>query len=238
MSKKSRSKTWFLVHSWLALPIWFFVFLVCITGTLAVLSEEIVWLANPDVRATAPSDDAQPLGYDQILAAIAKQDPSADVEWLAMPEERHFALTAAVTYPDTRTATLYVNPYTGQVQGSSPLFNFRQFTRAPARLVAGALHQRLQLGLVPVSLLGLPMLASLVTGLVVYKRFWRGFLADAAHQPGRQDFLGRLPSPVGHLVDLVHRGDLHHRRVVPDPRHPRRHPHLHLQRRAADTDPA
>ncbi|WMR34199.1 hypothetical protein, partial [Metapseudomonas otitidis] len=28
MSKKSRSRTWFLVHSWLALPIWFFVFLV------------------------------------------------------------------------------------------------------------------------------------------------------------------------------------------------------------------
>lgn len=27
-----------------------------------------------------------------------------------------------------------------------------------------------------VSLLGLPMLASLITGLVVYKRFWKGFL--------------------------------------------------------------
>ncbi|UXY51886.1 PepSY-associated TM helix domain-containing protein [Pseudomonas tohonis] len=176
MSKKSRSKTWFLVHSWLALPIWFFVFLVCITGTLAVLSEEIVWLANPDVRATAPSDDAQPLGYDQILAAIAKQDPSADVEWLAMPEERHFALTAAVTYPDTRTATLYVNPYTGQVQGSSPLFNFRQFTRALHGWWLVPFTNGYSWGWYLVSLLGLPMLASLVTGLVVYKRFWRGFL--------------------------------------------------------------
>ncbi|MGH8346757.1 MAG: hypothetical protein ACRES5_09355, partial [Pseudomonas sp.] len=28
MSKKSRSKIWFLVHSWLALPIWFFVLIV------------------------------------------------------------------------------------------------------------------------------------------------------------------------------------------------------------------
>ncbi|WP_236724770.1 hypothetical protein, partial [Pseudomonas aeruginosa] len=28
MSKKSRSRLWFLVHSWLALPIWFFVLLV------------------------------------------------------------------------------------------------------------------------------------------------------------------------------------------------------------------
>ncbi len=38
MSKKSRSRLWFLVHSWLALPIWFFVLIVCVTGTLAVVS--------------------------------------------------------------------------------------------------------------------------------------------------------------------------------------------------------
>ncbi|GAC1032280.1 PepSY domain-containing protein [Pseudomonas sp. No.21] len=176
MSKKSRSKTWFLVHSWLALPIWFFVFLVCITGTLAVLSEEIVWLANPDVRATAPSDDAELMSFDQILAAIEKQDPTADVEWLAKPEESHFALTASVTYPDTRTATLYVNPYTGQIQGSSPLFDFRQFTRALHGWWLVPFTNGYSWGWYLVSLLGLPMLASLVTGLVVYKRFWRGFL--------------------------------------------------------------
>ncbi|WP_236233894.1 PepSY-associated TM helix domain-containing protein [Pseudomonas tohonis] len=176
MSKKSRSKTWFLVHSWLVLPIWFFVFLVCITGTLAVLSEEIVWLANPDVRATAPSDDAELMSFDQILAAIEKQDPTADVEWLAKPDESHFALTASVTYPDTRTATLYVNPYTGQIQGSSPLFDFRQFTRALHGWWLVPFTNGYSWGWYLVSLLGLPMLASLVTGLVVYKRFWRGFL--------------------------------------------------------------
>lgn len=72
MSKKSRSKLWFLVHSWLALPIWFFVLIVCVTGTLAVVSQEIVWLANPQMRASQPSDDAPRLSYDQILAAIKK----------------------------------------------------------------------------------------------------------------------------------------------------------------------
>ncbi|MGA4632930.1 PepSY-associated TM helix domain-containing protein [Pseudomonas solani] len=176
MSKKSRSKIWFLVHSWLALPIWFFVFLVCITGTLAVLSEEIIWLANPDSRATAPSDDAELMSFDQILAAIEKQDPTADVEWLAKPEESHFALTASVTYPDTRSATLYVNPYTGQIQGSSPLFDFRQFTRALHGWWLVPFTNGFSWGWYMVSLLGIPMLASLITGLVVYKRFWRGFL--------------------------------------------------------------
>lgn len=75
MSKKSRSKLWFLVHSWLALPIWFFVLIVCVTGTLAVVSQEIVWLANPDIRASKPSDEAQPLSFDQVIAAIKRDEP-------------------------------------------------------------------------------------------------------------------------------------------------------------------
>ncbi|MDF5993673.1 PepSY domain-containing protein [Pseudomonas aeruginosa] len=55
MSKKSRSRLWFLVHSWLALPIWFFVLIVCVTGTLAVVSQEIVWLANPTSGPASPT---------------------------------------------------------------------------------------------------------------------------------------------------------------------------------------
>lgn len=66
MSKKSRSKIWFLAHSWLALPIWFFVLIVCVTGTLAVISKEIMWLANPEMRDNRPSDDAQRMSFEQI----------------------------------------------------------------------------------------------------------------------------------------------------------------------------
>lgn len=175
MSKKSRSRTWFLVHSWLALPIWFFVFLVCITGTLATVSQEIVWLANPAVRASAPDDDAPRLGHDAILAAIATQQPGASLQRLHVPGESHFALEAEVSYPDGRNATLYVNPYSGRVQGSSPLFDFREFTRALHGWWLVPWTNGYSWGWYLVSLLGLPMLASLVTGLVVYKRFWRGF---------------------------------------------------------------
>lgn len=43
-----------------------------------------------------------------------------------------------------------------------------------------------------VSLLGLPMLASLVTGLVVYKKFWRGFFKPVRTGHGRRIFWGDL----------------------------------------------
>ncbi|MGX1187380.1 putative iron-regulated membrane protein [Pseudomonas sp. F-14 TE3623] len=176
MSKKSRSKLWFLVHSWLALPIWFFVLIVCVTGTLAVVSQEIVWLANPQMRASPPSDDAPLLSYDEIIAAIKKAEPQTLVERISRPDESHFALDVEVSYPDGRSVTVYVNPYSGVIQGTAPQFNFKAFTRALHGWWLVPFTNGYSWGWYLVSFLGLPMLASLVTGLVVYKRFWKGFL--------------------------------------------------------------
>ncbi|MNF43624.1 hypothetical protein D3C84_247130 [compost metagenome] len=175
MSKKSRSKLWFLVHSWLALPIWFFVLIVCVTGTLAVVSQEIVWLANPDIRASQPSDDAELLSYDQLIAAIKKAEPDTLVESISRPDESHFALSAEVSYPDGRSVTVYVNPYTGVIQGISPEFNFQAFTRALHGWWLVPFTNGFSWGWYLVSFLGIPLLVSLITGLVVYKKFWKGF---------------------------------------------------------------
>ncbi len=175
MSKKSRSRIWFLVHSWLAMPVWFFLLIICVTGTLATVSQEIVWLANPDVRASKPADDAQRLSYGQVLDAINRAEPETIVQWISRPQEDHFALTARVSYPDGTSPTLYVNPYTGSIQGVSPQFDFRQFTRALHGWWLVPFTNGFSWGWYLVSLMGLPMLASLITGLVVYKKFWRGF---------------------------------------------------------------
>lgn len=176
MSKKSRSKIWFLVHSWLALPIWFFVLIVCVTGTLATVSQEIVWLANPDIRAPKPSPDAELLTLGQALEKVQQAEPDLKVLSLMRPDESHFALSARVSYPDGSSPTLYVNPYTGVIQGVSPQFDFRQFTRALHGWWLVPFTNGFSWGWYLVALLGLPMLASLVTGLVVYKKFWKGFL--------------------------------------------------------------
>lgn len=112
-------RLWFLVHSWLALPVWFFLLIICVTGTLATVSQEIVWLANPDVRASKPSDDAQRLSFGQVLEAINRAEPELIVQSIGRPDEDHFALTARVSYPDGSSPLLYVNPYSGAIQGSA-----------------------------------------------------------------------------------------------------------------------
>ncbi len=173
--KASRTKLWFLVHSWAALPIWIFLFFVCLTGSIATVSQEIVWLADPAVRSRQPSPDAQVLGYDEILAAVNKARPDAIVRNIARPVKSQFALAVRVSYADGTSAIMHVNPYTGDIQGTQTGFDFRQFIRALHGWLLMPFNNGFNFGWYAVSLLGLPMLVSLVTGLVVYKKFWRGF---------------------------------------------------------------
>jgi uncharacterized iron-regulated membrane protein len=175
MSKKSRSKIWFLVHSWLALPIWFFVLIVCVTGMLAVVSKEIMWLANPEMRANQPADDAPRLSFEQVRESIERNEPQLIIGRITEPDGDYFALNVNVTRPDGRAATAYANPYTGVVQGFAPSFDFRAFTRALHGWWLVPFTNGFSWGWYLVSLLGLPLLASLITGLVVYKKFWKSF---------------------------------------------------------------
>lgn len=175
-SGRGGARLWFLVHSWAALPLWMFMFFVCLTGSIATVSQEIVWLADPAVRARPPASDAQVLGYDQVLAAVNEARPDAVVQSISRPVKSQFALSVRVGYADGTSGTLYVNPYTGDIQGAHSGFDFRQFIRALHGWLLMPFNSGFNLGWYAVSLLALPMLVSLVTGLVVYKKFWRGFL--------------------------------------------------------------
>lgn len=174
-TRKTASRLWLIAHSWLALPIWVLLFVVCLTGTVATVSQEIVWLLKPEIRANRPFDDAVPLGYDAILAAIEDAEPGVAVTSMTRAGSI-FALDVWVTYPDGRGRSLYVNPYTGQVQGTGGVFDLRYFIRALHGWLLIPAAGTINWGWYLVSALSIPMLGSLVTGLVVYKKFWRGYL--------------------------------------------------------------
>ncbi len=174
--KKSKAKLWFLIHSWLALPIWGFIFFVCLTGSIATVSQEIEWLASPMVRANPPAGNPPMLTYDQVLERVEKAHPGSVVNSITRPVKSQFALSVRTTYSDGKSGKLYVNPYTGAIQGQVSGFDFRQFVRALHGWLLVPFTNGFAWGWYAVSFLGIPMLISLVTGLVVYKRFWRGYL--------------------------------------------------------------
>jgi uncharacterized iron-regulated membrane protein len=191
--KNSSARLWFAIHGWLALPIWAFLFFVCLTGSIATVSSEIVWLASPAVRANAPAADARLLGYDEVLAAVEREVPGARVRFIARPVKSIFALTVSVTRPDGSSSRLYVNPYTGVVQGEEGAFDFRDFVRALHGWLLIPFSNGFSIGWYAVSALSIPLLGSLITGIVVYKRFWRTYLRPRLRiGKGKRVFWGDL----------------------------------------------
>lgn len=172
----SSARIWFLVHSWLALPIWAFLLFVCLTGTIATVSQEIMWLANPAVRGNQPDGDAKPLAYDAVLAEVERQRPGVRPEWIFRSVKSEFALAVQVSKPDGESVRLYVNPYTGAVQGEQGKFDFQEFTRALHGWLLTPFTNGMAIGWYVVSAMSIPLLGSLVTGIVVYKKFWRAYL--------------------------------------------------------------
>ncbi|MBL6082655.1 PepSY domain-containing protein [Belnapia sp. T18] len=164
-----RARTWFLIHSWLGFKLSLVLGVICLSGSLASVSHEIDWLLTPTLRSSAPP--SAPMAWEAAGDALAAAYPGARIGTVRAPEGPGFAATAIVTLPDGRQRIAHLDPSTGCVQGDASRQTVQRFLRD--------LHMWLFItnswGLVIVSAFSVPLLASLVTGLVVYKRFWRGF---------------------------------------------------------------
>ncbi|MET0313561.1 MAG: PepSY-associated TM helix domain-containing protein [Hansschlegelia sp.] len=175
-SASSSRRLWFVAHSWLGLPIWAFLLFVCLTGTIATVSQEIMWLADPATRANPPSEDARPLGYDDVMAAVEQQRPGVRLHEMTQPVKPQFALIVEAVTPDGEQQTYYVNPYDGTIQGEQSWFDFREFIRALHGWLLTPFNGGYAIGWYAVSALSIPLMGSLVTGIVVHKKFWRLYL--------------------------------------------------------------
>jgi uncharacterized iron-regulated membrane protein len=157
----------YLVHSFLGFQLSLFVTFVCVTGTLAVVSDDLEWLYRPEVRATTGaarvSWQAQ---YDAAKAAF----PDHTIDYANAGEEPYLATRFSATAPSGAMRFIYVDPGSGRVLGEAGWINLPSFLRG--------LHTYLFVpgdsGFYVVTALGFVLTGSLVSGLLVYKRFWRG----------------------------------------------------------------
>ena len=174
--KKTRSALWLAIHGWLGLPVWAFLFFICLTGSVATVSEEIIWLFEPAARSNPPSADARRLGYDELMRRVASQEPGTVVMFITVPVKDIYAIQFYVGRPDGTELTVYVNPYTGAIQGEKSTFDLRELLRELHGWLLIPFTAKYSLGWYIVSAMSIPLMGSLITGLVVYKKFWRGFL--------------------------------------------------------------
>jgi uncharacterized iron-regulated membrane protein len=178
----------FWLHSIFGLKLSLFLGFVCLTGTIATVSHEIEWLYKPELRATAVSGEAD---WGRMWDAAQAAHPTATLTGIGSFERNdapYFAKVVSATDAAGKDFTIYVDPGTNRVTGHEYGRSFQDFMRA--------LHYYLFApGSIPmyvVTSLGFVLILSLVTGLIAYKKFWRGFFRMPRWHRDTRTWIGDL----------------------------------------------
>lgn len=164
-----RRSLWWRIHAWIGLKLSLLIAVICLSGTLAVIANEIDWLVDPAMRAspTAVADAS----WGQLARNVQAAVPGGHIEQIERGPERWFATVAIVSTPDGHRRRVLLDPTSGKVNRVASFGSVQRFLRD--------FHRRLMLpvgvGLLLVTSLSVLILASLVSGIVSYKKFWRGF---------------------------------------------------------------
>lgn len=178
--RRKSSRIWWTVHQWVGLKLSLFMAFIMFTGTLAVVSHEIDWLLQPTLRV-APASVQGPVAWAAVAENAARHPDVAEVWSMEAPTASAFAVKVTVRDAAGDLFYLHAHPTTGTIQGEGPWVG--------AQRVLRNLHRHLNLptriGVPIVSFLGFLLLVSLVTSLVVYKKWWRGFTKPLRRRDAR-----------------------------------------------------
>ena len=157
-------RSFFKIHGWIGTRLSILFFIVCFSGTLATLSNEMDWLFNPEMRAT-PREELAP--RNEILKNLREEYPTASFTYWMRPDEPYLA-DIIYLVEDGKRSYVFANRYTGEVQGESQLTIQRFF-----RDLHYYLFIPFNIGHYTVLLFGFLLLISLITALLFYKKWWR-----------------------------------------------------------------
>jgi uncharacterized iron-regulated membrane protein len=166
----------FRIHAWIGLQLGYLLYAVCLTGTLAVLSRELLWLADPQLRAQSQLQEAgaAPFSWQRLYEAVASAHPQATILYLHAPDGARSVALATIAYglQDHRGVPVDVTQDYA-VRDHRSGFGLQSFLRILHKqfyLVPGIVGFH---GTLIVGALALPLLLAVYTGLVSVKRWWR-----------------------------------------------------------------
>ena len=176
---------WYKWHSWAGFPLAVLCCFVMLSGTLAVMSHELDWLTNPAIR-TQPHQ-AEPFNWSEYYREVQSVSHSDKIYQLSAPLHEGFAAEAILYDAKNQRYRVYVDPNGYQYTGNGAWFNWQTTLRRIHR----HLMMPLNLGLTIVSALALPLLFSLISGLILHPQWWRG-LWRAPRRANKRVFWGDI----------------------------------------------
>ncbi|MEH6358351.1 MAG: PepSY-associated TM helix domain-containing protein [Pseudomonadales bacterium] len=188
---KINRRRWYRWHSFSGLSLSILLFFISATGTLAVLSHEIDWLFNSALRI-APQSETAELSWAALYGKASHAYPNARISSITAPINTGFAAEVLAVKPDGKRFRIYLNPYTNQVTGIGRWMNWQRYLRQ--------FHRHLMLpttlGVTLVSSTSLLLLISFLTGIVNYRRWWKGF-ASVPRKNNKRLFWGDMHRLLG-----------------------------------------
>lgn len=162
-------RSWFIIHGWFGLPLWGALLLICFTGTLCTVSQEITWLYDPNTRAAAYGKEPR---FDLIDASISTHFPQSKIVRLTN-EEPYLAYKVRINTPGLQDRTFYINQYSGSIQGEVQAGGFREFMLSLHGWLFMPWQNDYSVGWYIVTALSLPLLGSVITAMFLLKKWWR-----------------------------------------------------------------
>lgn len=110
------------IHLWLSVPFGIFITLICFSGAMQVFEKEITEWCRPDLYFVKEIKE-NPLPLDQLMQKISTTLPDS-VEVTGVTVSPDTKRTWQVSLSKPSRASLYVDPYTGEVAGRSEKLPF------------------------------------------------------------------------------------------------------------------
>lgn len=200
-------KSLFKWHSYLALFAMLPILIVSITGSILVFKVEIDSLLRPHHMAVNANDKSVRVNLDKLMATITQTYPKHALAGWELFDDKSRSDTAYVITKGTDTwSKIYIDQYSGQLL-SQPKEMEHYITDWLLELhYAFLLHFN---GTIIGVLIGLIMLFLGISGIVLYRGFWRKLFTLRFKAAGRMLFsdihklIGIIASPVFILISFT-----------------------------------
>ena len=115
----------FRLHAWVGIIFGPLLYVICLSGTFAVFSNEIDWLLNSQIKSQTGK-----INWDLVFSKFNESYPNAELTTVRAPLHSGFAAQGYAKFKNGKTLKVYSNPVTGEVQTLENFCNTQRFFRS------------------------------------------------------------------------------------------------------------
>ncbi|MEN7548158.1 PepSY-associated TM helix domain-containing protein [Rapidithrix thailandica] len=178
MALKFKRKTFYNIHSWVGITAGLLLFIICWSGSIAVFSNEIDWLLNPNIQSNFTTTHNQPVDWQKAYDSFHNRYPDAKLGELTEPPKSGYSINGWGRKASGQLFRFYLDPASYQIKAETTYFNVQRFFRSfHMSLFDPRVSQifGVNLGYFIVGCFGLILMVSTITGFLFYKKWRSGF---------------------------------------------------------------